>query len=89
MSALEKIDAVSRKYFNPVDAVKLYTDTKSHTINSMQSGENPFANTRSMGLWQQPTLGYVGQVNGEPPTQYTKDESGMITEVTRTLNLFA
>ena len=89
MSTLDKIDAVSRKYFYPVDAVKLYTDTKNHIAVSDAGGENPFANTRSMGLWQQPTLGYVGQVNGEAPTQYTRDESGMITEVTRTLNLFA
>lgn len=82
----DKIDAISRKYFDPVDAVKLYTDTRARTAGQTLA-ENPFANTRS--LWQQPTFGYVGQVNGEPPTQYTRDESGTISEVKRTLNLFA
>lgn len=87
MGALDKVDSVSRKYFNPVDAVKLYKSANNHSINTID-GENPFANTRSMGLWQQPTMGYVGQVNGQPPTEYTY-KNGFCEEVQRTLNLFA
>mgnify|MGYP000180554358 CR=1 FL=1 len=88
MNAIGKIDAVYREKTLPVEAVTLYGNISRSSVQTV-SGENPFANTRSMGLWQYPTADYVGQVNGEPPTEYTKDESGMITEVTRTLNLFA
>ncbi len=88
MTAIGKIDAVYREKTLPVEAVTLYGNIGRHSVNSV-GGENPFANTRSMGLWQYPTADYVGQVNGAPPTEYTKDASGMITEVTRTLNLFA
>ena len=87
MGALDKVDSVSRKYFNPVDAVKLYTNTNKHIAEINQS-ENPFVNTRSMGLWQQPTIGYIGQVNGQPPTEYTY-KNGYCEEVQRSLNLFA
>lgn len=88
MNAIGKIDAVYRQKTLPVEAVSLYRNISNNSVMSL-GGENPFANTRSMGLWQYPTADYVGQVNGEPPTEYTKDESGMIKEVTRTLNLFA
>ena len=85
MSALGKINSVSRRYFNPVDAIKLYTNTNNH-IASVAESDNPFANTRSgMGLWQQPTTGYIGQVNGQPPAQY--DEFGQ--EIQRSLVMFA
>ncbi len=87
MSTLGKIDSVTKKYFNPVDAIKLYTNTNNH-IAEVSQNENPFANTRSMGLWQQPTIGYVGQVNGQPPTEYTY-KNGYCEEVQRSLNLFA
>lgn len=87
MTAISRIDAVYREKTSPVEAVKLYTDISRHSINSV-GGENPFANTRSMGLWQQPTAGYVGQVNGEATTEYTY-KNGYCEEVTRTLNLFA
>ena len=88
MDAIGKIDAIYRQKTLPVEAVSLYGNISSRSVQTI-GGENPFANTRSMGLWQYPTNDYIGQVNGEPPTEYTKDQSGMITEVTRTLNLFA
>lgn len=82
-----KIDAVQRNYFNPVDAVKLYTDTSKRSAHNV--AENPFANTRmNLGLWQQPTDGYVGQVNGEPPTEYTT-KNGFTEEVQRSFMMFA
>lgn len=85
---VNKVEAVSKRYFNPVDAIKLYTDV-SNRATSTVGGENPFANTRrSMGLWQQPTMGYVGQVNGDPPTEYTY-KNGYCEEVQRSLVLFA
>lgn len=87
MGALDKVDSISRKYFNPVDAVKLYAATNKHIAENSQN-ENPFINTRSMGLWQQPTMGYVGQVNGQPPTEYTY-QNGYCEEVQRSFNLFA
>ncbi len=88
MNAVSRIDAVYRQKTLPVEAVSLYRDISKNSTMTV-GGENPFANTRSMGLWQYPTNDYVGQVNGQAPTEYIKDESGMITEVTRTLNLFA
>ncbi len=88
MNAIGKTDAVYRQKTLPVEAVTLYGNISRTSVQTI-GGENPFANTRSMGLWQFPTNDYIGQVNGEPPTEYTKDQSGMITEVTRTLNLFA
>lgn len=87
-----KIDAIQRQYFSPVDAVKLYTDINTRTaeeVRHLSAENNPFANTRSqLGLWQQPTAGYVGQVNGEPPTEYTS-KNGYIEEVQRTFVMFA
>lgn len=88
MNAIGKIDAVYRQKTLPVEAVSLYRNISKNSTTAV-GGENPFANTRSMGLWQYPSYDYVGQVNGQAPTEYTKDESGMITEVKRTLNLFA
>ncbi len=89
MTTIGKIDAVYREKTFPVEAVKLYTDISKRSVSNV-GGENPFANTRSnLGLWQYPTGDYVGQVNGEPPTQYVRDETGAISQVTRTLNLFA
>lgn len=49
MTAIGKIDAVYREKTFPVEAVKLYTDVNRHSVNSV-GGENPFANTRSLGL---------------------------------------
>ena len=53
MTAIGKVDAVYREKTFPVEAVKLYTDISRRSISSVD-GENPFANTRSLGLWQQP-----------------------------------
>ena len=41
---VNKVEAVSKRYFNPVDAIKLYTDV-SNRATSTVGGENPFANT--------------------------------------------
>ncbi len=90
--AAGRIDSIQRQYFSPVDAVKLYTDINTRTAEEarhINGANNPFANTRSeLGLWQQPTAGYVGQVNGQPPTEYTT-KNGYTEEVKRTFVMFA
>lgn len=64
MSATEKIGGISRRVFNPVEAVKLYETTNKHI--GTVSSENPFKGTVSWGLYSW-NYGEGGQVD---PTEY-------------------
>lgn len=83
---VEAIGAMRGRYFNPVDAVKLYTNTQnSHAVQAHAETANPFKNTVSMlGLYQQQMDGNIGTFNGQPPAEY--NEFG--EEVPRTLCIF-
>ena len=69
---VEAVGAVSGRYFNTVDAVKLYTDTQNR-VNTFSHATNPFKNTVSyLGLYLQPTDGNIGTFNGQPPAEYNE-----------------
>jgi len=69
MAPVEKIGAVPRNVYNPVDAVKLYEMTNRHI--AAASSENPFKHTISgLGLFQ---YGEAGQPNGGTKPEYFED----------------
>lgn len=72
MTATEKIGGISRRIFNPVEAVRLYETTNKH-VNSI-STENPFRGTVSWGLYRFNIDG-PGQPNGETKPEYFQDGS--------------
>lgn len=72
MAQIEKIGAVPRNLYNPVDAVKLYETTNRHV--GAAGAENPFKGTVSWGLFGYNVDG-PGQPNGLTKPEYFEDGS--------------
>ncbi len=88
MQSISKINSVSRQYFNPVDAVKLYTDINSRSVNQKSDETKAFIGARQgLGIGAFCFVG-EGQLNGQPPTEYTY-KNGFCEEVKRTFDMFA
>ena len=87
MAPINKIGAIPRNLYNPVEAVKLYETTNRHI--AVSANDNPFKGSR-MGLGVG-ALCFVGegQINGMPPTQYFTNKNGYEEEVQRTFDMFA
>ena len=86
MAQIEKIGAVPRNLYNPVDAVKLYEATNKHV--GVLGTENPFSGARQgAGIGAFCFVG-EGRIDGQPPAQYYTNENGYTEEVTRTLDFF-
>lgn len=85
MASMNKIDSISRQYFSPVDAVKLYTNINNRSVTQVNDEAKAFIGARQgLGVGAICFAG-EGQLNGMPPAQY--NEFG--EEIPRTLDFFA
>lgn len=72
MAPIEKIGAVPRNVFNPVEAVRLYETTNKYVTSTVS--DNPFKGTVSWGLFGFNVDG-PGQPNGGTKPEYHEDGS--------------